>query len=382
MPSIGSGGSLLNTSANPFDANQGGKLGNWDVVGGALDKWNPYVGGQKKQNQTSDQMNQNVQQQYQGTEDVLNKQNQQGQEYMGGLMAAGQQYKAGTAENVNAYTGGIQSALKDWQTPNNATEQGIQGMYNQQAQGITKQGLADYGVLAALGGQATANTVGASGQPMTGGQMQALQGANLSQAGNEFAQAQSQASGLQAQGLQAGLNQNNLNFANTTGVAQNVMGANQGLASTNYNTDMGYANAQYGIDQAQNNAQLAAQAQMYGGQQGVLLGNQQYQQGLNSGSTQVLGSVLGGLAGGAGAAMARPSQPQQQPLSGNTAPSAPEGYPGNTPGPGGPGSAPYNPNPYPSPSGNGPLALTGYQPGSSFPQGSPYNQPYQGPQYA
>jgi len=40
------------------------------------------------------------------------------------------------------------------QTANNAVEQGIQGMYNQQAQGITNQGLADYGDLAALGGQA------------------------------------------------------------------------------------------------------------------------------------------------------------------------------------------------------------------------------------
>lgn len=449
MGLIGKGGSLLNTSANPFDKDQGGKLGNWDVVGNALDSANPNVGGAKKQDASNADMAKNVQNQYNDTQGVLGTQAQQGSQYIGGLQSAGNTYKSDTGNNVGAYTQGITGntgaytggvadttkqytgdvtnstnqyvqgqqglqvtynpmygqltgqamgnasgamTLQDAQNPNNAVEQGVQGMYNQQAQGIQNQGLADYGTMSALGNEATANTMGSSGMPMTGAQMQLLQGSNTAQAGQAFANAQNQANQLKMQGLGAGLNQSNLMYEqgqqahqqavgdvgtqagfnqgglqNIYGAQQagagnvynaqqgglssvfnannnatnSVFGANQGQASTNYNVDTGMAGAQYGVDQAQNNAQLAAQNQKYGGQGGIILGNAAYNQATGQANMNMASSVIGGVAG---AAMSKP--PQQPP--------------------------PQKPPP------NGPPSDTGivdYQPGSSFPQGSPYADP-------
>ena len=131
------------------------------------------------------------------------------------------------------------------QTANNAVEQGIQGMYNQQAQGITNQGLADYGELAALGGQATANTIGGAGQPITGGQMAALQNQNMSQASGEFGQAQNYANQLKNAGLQAGINQSNTMYQYGQQAENTAQGAlaNQGNFENNtYNTIGGLQN--------------------------------------------------------------------------------------------------------------------------------------------
>lgn len=112
---------------------------------------------------------------------------------------------------MNKREGNANSAmsLKDAQDPNNAVASATRGMYNQQAQGIQNQGLADYGVLAALGSQATGNTMGGYGGMMTGGQMQSLQNANMGQASGAFGQAQQNANNLKLQGIQQGQNQSN-----------------------------------------------------------------------------------------------------------------------------------------------------------------------------
>jgi len=100
-------------------------------------------------------------------------------------------------------------SLTDAQDPNNKVASATRDMYNQQAQGIQNQGLADYGVLAALGSQATGHTVGGYGGMMTGGQMQSLQNANMGQASGAFGHAQQNANNLKLQGIQKGQDQSN-----------------------------------------------------------------------------------------------------------------------------------------------------------------------------
>lgn len=218
--------------------------------------------------------------------------------------------------------------LSQAQDPNNAVASGVRDLYGTQAQGIQNQGLADYGVLAALGGQATASTIGSSGAPMTGGQLQAIEGANMGQAGAAFARAQGAANNLKLQGLEAGQNQSNWAY-NAGQQAKNAYSASignyeqasnrnnalqQGYSQDIFGTQMGQANAHMGMDSAMNglnynlgmqanNRQMAYNNDVYGGQQQSLInqintGNQQ-----NAAAMQAGGTIIGGIfGGGAGAA--------------------------------------------------------------------------------
>jgi len=100
-------------------------------------------------------------------------------------------------------------SLKDAQDPNNKVASATRDMYNTQAQGIQNQGLADYGVLAALGSQATGHTIGGYGGMLTGGQMQSMQNANMGQASGAFGRAQQNANDLKLKGIDAGTAQSN-----------------------------------------------------------------------------------------------------------------------------------------------------------------------------
>lgn len=192
---------------------------------------------------------------------------------------------------VDQSTGNAQSAmsLKDAMDPNNAVASATRGLYNTQAQGIQNQGLANYGVLAALGGQATANTIGGAGMPMTGGQISALQGQNLGAASGAFANAQNQANALKLQGLQAGQDQSNWAYGqgqNAINQATGQIGAYAG-ANDQYNALQNqYTNQQLGYGQQGYNTQLANAGQMMGINQdiyGTNLGQANAQYGMNSG---------------------------------------------------------------------------------------------------
>jgi hypothetical protein len=362
---------------------------------------------------------QSIQNQQAAEQGVFDTEAQQGQQYYGGVADAANKYANTTQDNTTTYKQNMQNALTNWQTPNNATEQGIQGMYNQQAQGITTQGLADYGVLAALGGQATANTIGSSGQPITGGQMQAIQGANMSQAGNEFANAQAQASGLQAQGLSAGLNQNNMNYANVQNENQAAFGADQGAAATQYDTQSGLAGLQYGIQQQGDQNNMGMINQKYGAQQQADIAQAQAANAAQAGKLGAIGSIAGGAGGvaasyfggggglssmmgggggGGGGGGYMQSAAQGAALGQQQAGLVGQGS-GNqvytTPGPGGYNQSPSYGSSGPQSSGGGggyggggqpqvasqpnagPSNTGIYEPGASFPQGSPYTGPSQ-----
>ncbi len=103
--------------------------------------------------------------------------------------------------------------LKEYMNPNNAVATATRDLYNTeginqqklyetQAQGEDKQGQASYGVLAALGAQATGAQMGGMG-PLSVGQQVAMQAQNQRQAGEAYSNVQRRMQGLRDQGLNA-----------------------------------------------------------------------------------------------------------------------------------------------------------------------------------
>jgi hypothetical protein len=238
---------------------------------------------------------------------------------------------------VNAMEGAKKEAgdamsLKDAGDANNSVQKGVRGMYEQQAQGVGRQGLADAGVLAALGAQATQGQMGST--PMTGGQMSAMYGQNQAQSSQAVMRAQQQAQGLREQGIDAGFRESAAQYdrgqgakdryQQTIGNLQNSQGVNQnqqtgyrqeigGYNQQGYQNRQGQINSyagtnaglsQLGYQQSQNKA--GRQTNLITGQYGPQI--QAAQQGAAQiGANQaagigaigtVAGGVLGGMAGG------------------------------------------------------------------------------------
>lgn len=295
---------------------------------------------------------------YDAAKTSVDTQNTANQGQLDKLKQAGDTYTGGLTNTTNNYVGGVQSntansvsglnkyaattnnelssltnsaisnaqgaeTLQQLEDPNsNPWAQNVQKDYNNQAQGIQNQGLASYGVLSALGSQATGQGLASSGVPFTGGQLQTLQSANLSQAGNEFANAQSRANSLRAQGLQAGINQANIAYGygqqaqqaavgdvgaqsqNAQGYINDINGIqNTGLQDV-YNAQSGLAGAVYGTQVGQVNAGLGQNDLYYGAQQGLDTGQAQAAAaaaaGTLKGVTGVGGTVLGSAVGNGG----------------------------------------------------------------------------------
>ena len=125
--------------------------------------------------------------------------------------------------------------LQQAQDPNNPVAAGFRQFYEDQAQGEGRRGRADTGILQAMGAQALNSQI-SSGVPMTGGQMQALMGQNMSQAGQAYANVQRRMQNLRDQGLQEGWNQTDMAYQRgeraqdrwrqSTSDLQNVQGTN------------------------------------------------------------------------------------------------------------------------------------------------------------
>lgn len=190
-------------------------------------------------------------------------------------------------------------SLKDAGDPNNSVQTAVRKMYDDQAQGVKTQGMADYGTMAALGGQAASAQFGAAGGPMTSGTMGQIYGQGQQQAGNAYAAAQQRATNLQQQGIDQGFAQSDAQYQRGVGAQQTYrqsvgdVGAaqNQYLAQQQgarqeiggYNSDQygiksqanadqyNQANTQAGIAQqtayGQGNRDLASMGQSFGYQQ-------------------------------------------------------------------------------------------------------------------
>ncbi len=133
---------------------------------------------------------------------------------------AEQQGKDAKATYTNDIQPRLKSAMEDAQKeagsamtlqqsmdPNNSVHQAVEGKYNDLAGGVQKQGLADYGVLSALGAQATQNTMGAAGSPMTGQQMGMISANNSRNASQAYNIAAQRMNDLKQQGIDRGFNE-------------------------------------------------------------------------------------------------------------------------------------------------------------------------------
>lgn len=230
--------------------------------------------------------------------------------------------------------------LKDSMDPNNSVQTAYRGMYDQQAQGANRQGQADAGVLGAMGTQATMGAM-QGGAPMTGSQLAALQGANMTQSSQAMAQAQQYANNLRQQGIQTGIDQSNLAYQNGVGAQKtyadsvnNIQGANNsynqgqqafrgeqsgysdaianarnGLNQYETNMDMGNASLGHDLATGQGNRQIGLNNSLYGGQNAVIGQGAQAQTAQNAANMGFFSGALGAGAGVAGAAMGAPRAP-------------------------------------------------------------------------
>ena len=149
----------------------------------------------------------------------------QGQQYMGEMGAAyddykklrdpaAQQYLQQTKGTVVPAQKNIMEmhqqnmaaapTLQQAMDPNNAIQQGWEQKYNQMGANVGRQGQAAAGVLAGLGAQATAQQFGGAGGPMSNAQLQAMQSANQAQSSQAYLQAQARADQLRQQGVDVG----------------------------------------------------------------------------------------------------------------------------------------------------------------------------------
>ena len=343
---------------------------------------------------------------------------QQGQakNYEAGQTAATQQYDTqGNANQAQVQQlqkeaqGNASQAMtiQQMENPNNSVATAVQNQYNQQGQAANAQGLADVGVLQAMGSQATGQSM-QSGQPMTGGQLAAIQGANQQQASQAMGNTQAYIQNLRTQGLQAGQQQSNFAYNAGQGAINTASGLTNQLSGLqgqqygvdtanntnqyNINAGLGNLNASYAQQAGQN--QLGVNNALYGGQQAAATGQVQAAQAQANGEIGALGNIASSIGGAAvGSAMAPTPNVYQigapTAAPGTTAPAAPgttsslnltnpnqaaptngggAGYPGVQANGGGyqgvaaNGGGGYNPqNPYQNP----------YQQQQQYPQGVP-----------
>ncbi len=220
-------------------------------------------------------------------------------------------------------------SLQDAMDPNNAVATKTRQLYAQQAQNESKAGLADTATLQALGMQNMAGQMG--NVPMSGGQLQALMGANQAQSGAAFARTQKRTQDLQDQGLKMGYDRSDLAYdqgrqANTdynNAIGNYESGADrQSSRDADYRTQRGNNLGQgYNLQQSMNDATRAVgqgktqrdmaiyNTHMGGKQANVasdiagINANNAANASMVTGGLQAGGTVIGGIYGGpAGAA--------------------------------------------------------------------------------
>lgn len=227
---------------------------------------------------------------------------------------------------------GSAMSLADAGDPNNSVAKAVRALYDQQATAEGNRGKADYGILASLGSQATANQLGGMGA-VTGSNLQLLNSQNQSQASQAYTNAQQRMSSLRDQGLNQGFAQSaaqydrgvNATHDYSTDVANYQNGLNnnisqqqslrgeqqgyggeysgirQGIASEDYGINQGIDNTQLGYQQGAINRQLGAMGDYYGTTQQNISNSiaqdnasNAAQQGIVLGAGNIAANVLGG----------------------------------------------------------------------------------------
>lgn len=353
-----------------------GKAARGDYSGAAEDVQNNLGFGHRKQDELGEKYQESVDRQYGETQGVLHNMKYQDDKYLGDLSAQSSNYKTdrdsaigkwqvkadelqqqaeGQASDARqTYTNDILPNMKgimenakgeasnamtlaEAGDPNNKVQQAVRGMYEQQAQGVGRQGLADVGVLQAMGAQATAGQMANMG-PMTGGQMQALMGANQTQAGMAMARAQQHMQNLRDQGISAGFRESDAQyqrgerardryagsvqglqnsqdqfygqqqgFRNEIGGMNNqTMNVQTGRARDNFDMDNNFSQSEHQLRQGGNVRQIGAINDRYGGQQAGIAGQIANENAGQAQKVGVLGGIITGGATVAGAALGGP----------------------------------------------------------------------------
>lgn len=190
-------------------------------------------------------------------------------------------------------------SLKDAGDVNNSVHKGVRGLYDERGAGARKQGLADYGMLAALGSQATGN----AGGPMTGAQLQNIQAANNRQAGSAYNNALMRSQSLEDEGINRGFDESSRQY--DRGVSAN----------------MAYDNSVQNYQQAGNtfNAQAQGMRGEQAGYTGDMRNSSATEEAARSNNTQaVMGTQRGMQQADTGRAYANNSEDFNQDLTNKT----------------------------------------------------------------
>lgn len=157
-------------------------------------------------------------------------------------------------------------SLREAGDVNNSIQQAYRKSYEDQALGEGRQGLADVGVMQALGAQAFGNQVG-NGMPITGGQMTALMGANQGAAGRAFANTQQRIQSLRDQGRIAAQNASDAQYERGLAAKDRYRGSIgdiEGAEKRYFDTMGGFRGEKLGYDREAANTGLNKAAQDMG----------------------------------------------------------------------------------------------------------------------
>ncbi len=164
--------------------------------------------------------------------------------------------------------------LEQSMDPNNSVQLATRKRYEDQAQGEGRQGLADVGVMQALGAQNFGTQLTASGAPMTGGQMSALMGQNMSQAGAAMANTQRRIQGLRDQGIERGYSESdkaygrgqdaNARYRQSIGDVESAGGRNREELGGYTKQNLGLAREKYDIGTGQAKENMTGEGALSG----------------------------------------------------------------------------------------------------------------------
>lgn len=325
-------------------------------------------GGNQKARDAKNEITGNIEQQHADTQGVLGGMDQSDKDYLTNQSVADARYKKGRDQAASYYTNRLdmldkaangqawdahntyyntirpqqqtmmdQAAknaagamtLEEAGNVNNSVHQGVRNLYNQEGKGIRNQGIADAGVLSALGAQATAGQL--NGMPISGAQLAAVQGQNSRGASEAYARASARADDLRRQGIEAGFRESDRqyqrgqdaqrwhadtvgNFENSYGNYQNQqagyrqerqgygadkLGIQKGIAGENYDMDSRYAGMKHDLDYGKSARDLGSINDYYGAKNGLAYGDMAE---ANADQAGKQGMVIGALGTAAGAA--------------------------------------------------------------------------------
>jgi len=305
-------------------------------------------------------------------EGLLPKYKAAGDDYMQGFTQTGQNYLTSLGRNENAYQGQLQSLMNEAEgmgrladrtygdvstrqrgimnkaqseaagamtlaqasDPNNPVAAAFRDFYEKQAQGTRQAGMADVGVMQALGAQAFGGQMGMGG-PMTGGQMAAIMGQNQSQAGMAMANVQNRVQNLRDQGIAEGWNQTDKaygrgvearnyydqsvgNYWNThqgyqgmmvglrgerAGYGQDMLGSRSRVTDATRGYGMDRAGLQHALSTGDLDRTLSTITSEYDRRAADRIAQTQAEAAKYAARQGKQGSIFGGLAAGAGAAL-------------------------------------------------------------------------------